>query len=138
MNFLPKTIKSMIAIVLASSFFLMPIQSTLLAQDKDAGTACVEGQQAAEANVKGGTWFAVGCLLGLTGWIVSMLVEPSPPASSLVGKSAEYVASFSDCYKSKGKSIQQSKAMTGCLVGTGVTVALYAILIAAAASNDEL
>jgi hypothetical protein len=54
----------------------------------------------------------------------------------LMGKSPEYVAAYTDCYRKKGKSIKTKNALTGCLVGTGVTVAIYAIAIAAASSNE--
>ena len=64
--------------------------------------------------------------------------EPNPPAAQLLGKSPEYVVAYTDCYRKKGKSIKTKNALYGCLVGTGVTVVIYAIIIAAAADEETV
>ena len=101
---------------------------------QEAQKGCADGERQAESDISGGTWFAIGCLAGLIGYVIS-LSEPNPPATKLLGKSPEYVAAYTDCYRQKGKKIKSKNALTGCLVGTGATVALYAIAIAAASGN---
>jgi hypothetical protein len=46
----------------------------------------------------------------------------------LMGKSAEYVNIYTSSYKTEGKSVQGRHAIYGCLVGTGVIVAVYIVL----------
>lgn len=98
-------------------------------------SGCADGERQAQSDISGGTWFAIGCLAGLIGYLIA-LSEPNPPAMQLMGKSPEYVAAYTDCYRNKGKSIKSKNALYGCLVGTGATVVIYAIIIAAA-SNQQ-
>ena len=93
-----------------------------------------DAEMDAKADVHGGTWFIVGCLLGVVGWIVAYVIEPNPPATRLLGKSAEYVAVYSDAYKREGKKVQSQKALVGCLVGTAVTAIVEVIVLVSAAS----
>jgi hypothetical protein len=103
----------------------MSLPSIAAAQD-----ACMQGRMDAEAKSYQ-TWFWIGCIGGLIGLLLAYVIEPSPPATSLMGQPPEYVAAYTDCYKSAAKSKQGSKALTGCLVGTGISVALNLVLIAA-------
>ena len=73
----------------------------------------------------------VGCLFGLLGIGAAYAIEPSPPASRLIGKSSDYVAIYTDCYKDEGRSIQTKAAVKGCVVGALVQLALYLALFAA-------
>ena len=78
---------------------LLPAWSNVaLAQ---VGQACAEGTAAGESDV-GGFWFFAGCL-GVVGLLLAYIVEPSPPGASLIGKSPEYVAAYTDCYIRAGK-----------------------------------
>lgn len=94
-----------------------------------------EAQIQARNDVSGTLWLAVGCLLGFVGWLGAILIIPNPPAVSLLGKSPEYVAAYTDAYRVQAKSIQSNQALVGCLVGTGLEVLAYALLIAAAKST---
>lgn len=104
----------------------------VVAQSEDAQSACAQAEADAEGDVNGGLWLAGGCLIGVIAVGAAYLMEPSPPASKLLNKSPEYVAVYKDCYKDKGKSIQTSNAIKGCLVGAVVSIALQAIIISAA------
>ena len=114
-----------IAAVLAALIVLTPI-SHAVAQ---AGTGCMDGEMQAERDISAGTWFAIGCLAGLIGYLIAMQ-EPNPPATALIGKEPEYVAAYTDCYRRKGKSIKTKNALTGCLVANAATLAIYVILLA--------
>ncbi len=91
----------------------------LMAQTKDA---CVQAQMDAERDVNGTMWLAIGCIGGIIGFAIAYIVEPSPPAGRLLGKSPEYVASYTNCYKAAGKKIQQDKALLGCIIGTAISL----------------
>ena len=96
----------------------------------DYAGATVQGSNDAVADMNGAIWFFVGCL-GILGILIAYLVEPTPPATRLMGQSPEYVMVYTAAYKSAGKSAQAKQAIYGCLVGTAVFVALYILFVAA-------
>jgi hypothetical protein len=116
-------------------FLVFPINSALFAQE--TASACADAQRQATMDTSGGTWFAIGCLAGLIGWLIAYAMDSNPPASSLVGKSPEYVAAYSDCYKNKAKSIKTNRAMVGCLVGTTVAVVIDVVIITSSSSTTS-
>jgi len=103
--------------------------------NKDSNKAIYDAEMAAEIDANKTMWFAMGCLLGPIGWLISEAGTPAPNASNLVGKSPEYVALYTDTYRSKVKKMRSGAAMNGCLVGTGIYVIFYALVIAAAESG---
>jgi hypothetical protein len=120
-----------IAVVMSFMVFAVPI----LAQQNDLEIGRMAGEQAARANVNGTLWLAAGCV-SIFGIILAYLVEPSPPATALLGKSPEYVAAYTDAYKMTAKSIQTSKAWTGCIVGTLAYIALGVLAALAEEANN--
>lgn len=122
-----------IAFVMAFVVFATPI----LAQQGEIMAGRMAGEQAARANVNGTTWLAIGCIGGLLGVIIAYVYEPSPSATMLLGKSPEYVASYTDAYKMTAKKVQTGKAWTGCIVFTLAYTALYVLAIAAAEETDS-
>ena len=123
--------KKVICITLAYLMLMVPI---IAQQQSDA---CRQASIDAENRIDGNLWFGAGCLFGLLGLGAAYVIEPSPSATKLLGKNANYVAVYTDCYKEAGKNIQTSKAMKGCLIGTGVSVVLYVVLIATASSVND-
>ncbi|MBL8026147.1 MAG: hypothetical protein JNL74_07040 [Fibrobacteres bacterium] len=110
--------------------------SSSFGSSSDAGGDPVaDAYSDAEAEIGGGTWFAIGCLLGWVGWLIAYVVEPTPPASRLIGKSSNYVIAYTSAFKEKGKSIQSVKARNGCIVGTVVSVVLYVVMVASVATT---
>jgi len=93
--------------------------------------ARAKGMAAAELETNKVLWAGVGFLLGLIGVLIAYVVTPSPPQTHLIGKDVEYVAAFTDAYQSRGRSIQGNYAVMGCLVGSLVTAACWAIIYAA-------
>jgi len=96
----------------------------------------IDGERDAQAATNKPLWFVAGCLGGIIGLVVAYAIEPSPPATKLLGKSPEYTAAYTDAYKATAKSVQTRMAWTGC----GVAAALYAvyiILVVAAASSSS-
>ena len=123
---------SLIALVLVCALILEPVLA--LAQQKaEIEEARVAAETDAKANINTALWFGAGCLSGYTGLLIAYVYQPSPPASRLLGKSPEYVATYTDVYKDTAKRIQVKWAWTGCLVyATGILV--YIVLIAASAA----
>lgn len=121
-----------------SSIFFLILSFSLVIQPLNvASNAFSDSDPVADAQMhanqeSGGTWFLIGCVGGFIGYIVATAVTPNPPATALVGKDEEYVASFTDVYISEVKSKRTRNAMYGCLVGTGATILIYAAAIAAA------
>lgn len=108
-------------------FLMIAVPIIVLAED--AGDACLQAQMDAERNVSGPLWFGAGCLFGILGVGAAYLIEPSPSAMGLLGKSPEYVAAYTDCYKDKGRSVQTKNAWIGCLVGSAAEAAIYTIYV---------
>jgi|GEM_PF-790883 len=109
-----------VAVVMSIMVFAMPI----LAQQDDMAAGRAAGEQAARASVNGTLWLAAGCLFGVLGLVAAYVYEPTPPATELLGKSAEYVTAYTEAYKQTAKSIQTNKALAGCAVGCIANVAL--------------
>lgn len=127
-----------IALVTAVALFTCVVPVASFAQDEgmpSAGDACAAGTRDGQ-NVDTGIWFVVGCALGFTGWLIAYLVEPSPPAGTLIGKDSTYTMQYLDCYKRAAKDKQSKAALTGCAVSTGLTLILYAVLLGTASTVD--
>ena len=123
--------KRLTAIFVALVLFFLP----LFVERALAQVAEAEAQAMLDTN--GTLWLAIGCLLGVIGYLIAMVVTPSPPGAAFIGQSPDYIAAYTSSYQGKAKSIQQGKALIGCLVGVGVEVVLYFLLFAAAASTSN-
>jgi len=133
MNHSIRKYSSILFLVLSFTLVIQPVSFEL--------NAFVDSDPVADAQMyadreSGGTWFLIGCVGGFIGYIVATAITPTPPATALVGKDAEYVATFTDVYQSEVKSVRTRNALYGCLTGTGATVLLYAVLVAAATSVE--
>ena len=113
--------------VVSTLIILLLIAGPVIVLAQDAGDACLQAQMDAERDVTGPLWFGAGCLFGILGVGAAYLIEPSPSAMGLLGKSPEYVAAYTDCYKDKGRSIQTKNAWTGCLIGVAAETVIYLI-----------
>ncbi len=102
------------------------VASPVMVQAQSAQRACMQAEMDAEADVNKVLWIAAGFFLGLLGVGAAYVLEPDPPASNLLGKSPEYVAVYTDCYKRKGKSVQVKNAVIGCVLGNLLYVGAYA------------
>lgn len=62
-----------------------------------------------------------GCVLGSAGLLGAYLYEPPVPTARLMGKSPEYILTYSDAYRTKAQSLQVRSAFIGCLGGSVVS-----------------
>ncbi len=114
------------------AFVLVSQPVALMAQETNAQTkACAQAQQDVEMEVNKTLWLAVGFFFGLLGVGAAYLIEPSPRSSRLLGKSPEYVAAYTDCYKDAGRRIQTNAAIKGCVIGVLVQAAMYGCCVLA-------
>ncbi|MEO0076897.1 MAG: hypothetical protein ABIK19_04470 [candidate division WOR-3 bacterium] len=109
---------------------LMFLVRTSVGQQDIVSQARMDAEVDAKSDVNSMLWMGAGCVLGVVGILVAYLVEPSPPASRLMGKSPEYVTAYTDHYKSVSKSEQGKKAITGCAIGYGLAAIVYVIYVA--------
>ncbi len=115
--------------------FALPFQGTLFAQD--VATACNDAKSQAVTDTPG-SWFFAGCLGGVIGYLIAANMESNPSASQLLGKSPEYVAAYTDCYRAETKRLRAKKALNGCLVAAAAYVVYIVVAIAALDNADEL
>jgi hypothetical protein len=118
-------VKKVLLIVAVFMVFL-PVVSIAQSIDNEA---CTQAEVDAGVDFNKQIWWAGGCLFGLIAVGVAYVVKPNPPASRLVGKSPEYVASYTDCYEDKAGSLQRTAALQGCLVGFSITMIIYNIAL---------
>jgi len=138
-------VKSLVALALAVAVLVCPM--TMLAQET-AGTASesavagqssidqgrLDGARDAKTDVSGTLWFMAGCCLSGTGVLFAYVYTPNPPATRLLGKSPEYVAGYTDAYRTAARGTQTSNAWSGCIVfglSYAALLVVYFLLLAA-------
>lgn len=113
------------------TFFIVVLMFSIpfvtLAQRTDV-QAAAEADATKDANKP--LWFGTGCLLSgvayllkpygyflLIGGLGGYLYEPGPPASRLIGKSPEYIETYTAIYNRKRGEVQANYMGAGCLSG---------------------
>ena len=109
----------MLCLILYSPFVSFALQNTI---QRSAITAA---ERDAAAQVNKPLWFFGGCFGGILVIILANIHEPYPPASSLIGKSPEYVSFYTDAFRVKARTLQSSQAMRGCAANCIVVVGCY-------------
>ena len=134
------------AVMLFSMPFVAFAQEETRAEAIEAAVAAAKSD--AENDVISPLWFGAGCALsaiwfflplpiysgcviapaGLAG---SYFYQPAPPTERLVGKTPEYVDTYTSTYKSQRGNEQFAWAATGCLTGGGAVALIIYLLVAA-------
>ncbi|MCK4225846.1 hypothetical protein KAX29_03035 [candidate division WOR-3 bacterium] len=96
-----------------------------IAQTSEIGDACDQAKRDANEDANRVLWYGGGCLFGIFAVGAAYVIEPSPPATRLIGKSSEYVAVYTDCYIAKKKSIRGMSALGGC----ALFLAIYSLVL---------
>jgi hypothetical protein len=102
----------------------------------DAARAVLEATQDAQADENGVLWFFAGCLLGVIGIVIAAVADPSLPPARLMGKSPEYLAIYTQTYKSEAHSAQLRSSLWGFGTAIVVIVAIYVIIIVAVVKSQ--
>lgn len=124
-----KIVTKVISITLASLLIMTPI----VAQQSQLD-ACTQANMDAKNDVNAVLWIGAGCFLNFFGILLGYVIEPAPQASKLIGKDADYVAIYTDCYKSRAKKIQGTNALYGC---AGFCVGYFVLIVIAAAQDND-
>ncbi len=135
MNIELKNPFQILAFLLAALTFSMPFV-TLAQQNSLQAEVIVAAERDAQNDVNKGLWFLGGCFGGVIGVIIAYSVEPSPPATRLLGKSPEYVTFYTQAYAEKAKKLQTNSALGGCCVST-LYVAIYGVAMFAAHPSTD-
>ncbi len=91
--------------------------------------AYTQGKTDAEAEVNGTLWFAAGFFLGIWGILAAYLIEPTPSATTLIGKDPEWIQLYTAAYKKAGRDKQVRMATIGCIVSGIAYAAFYCCYI---------
>lgn len=108
----------------------LSVREQAIAQSETARTeqerAVLAAWRDAEASVSTGLWFWTGCFANFFGYLTASTYHRPIPAVPLLGKSPEYVASYTDAYRAKTSELQMANAKRGACI-SGV---LYLIPVA--------
>ncbi|MCK4544124.1 hypothetical protein KAU43_01170 [candidate division WOR-3 bacterium] len=121
--------KRFIVITMSVILLITPLMVNAV-ETNGMGSAVIDAHRDANADVNGALWFGAGCLFGILGVGAAYIIEPTPGASRLIGKSSQYVAVYTDEYKRVGKSIQTKQAVIGCVVSSLAYVVLNIVYVA--------
>ena len=111
-------------------FIILLLSSLLFGQSYDPSTGeqqndpCIQAAIDAQNDVNGTLWYGAGCLFGIFGIGASYVIEPNPNAFKLAGKTSDYAAVYTGCYRLEAKKVQQQKARNGCLTYAAVYLLL--------------
>ncbi len=126
-----------LALLMAVLTFSMPFV-TFAQQNSLQAEAIAAAERDAQNDINKGLWFLGGCFGGVIGVIIAYDVEPSPPATRLLGKSPEYVAFYTQAYAEKAKKLQTNSALGGCCVTTLYGAIFFGCIMEGASSTDYL
>ncbi len=115
---------------------LVVVAAPTLMQASEMDDARMAAERDGKSDVNGMLWLGAGCCCGWLAVAAAYLMEPSPPASRLLGKSPEYVTAYTDTYLATGKNAQTSNAWTGCVVSTLASTVILIIYYVVLASTD--
>ena len=117
-----------IAFILLCLILYSPFVSFAL-QNSVRVSAIADAERDAASQVNKSLWFFGGCLGGILVIILANIHEPYPPASSLLGKSPEYVSFYTDAFRAKARNLQTSQAVRGCAANCIVVAGCYGCMI---------
>ena len=120
---------------MAILIFSMPFV-TLAQQNPVESRAKAAAERDVEADINKPMWFAVGCFLPGFGLLGPYLYRPPIPTGRTIGKSPEYVAFYTDTYRTKMEQRQFTYAAAGCITGAVVSGGCWLLLVMGAAVLD--
>ena len=120
-------LKTTLSFVIVFLLFSMPYL-TLAQQTSDTAQAIVDAKKDASKDINTMNWYLFGCLgIGFCSPVVvgaSFIYTPRVPTDRLVGKSPEYITSYTQTYQKERKSVQVKATIGGCLSSNTVAAIL--------------
>ena len=110
---------------------VLVVPAVVFAQVAESTAAeCLQGKADGERDGKGNAaWILAGAGCGIIGLGAAYLIKPSPDASTLLGKSSEYVLCYTEAYQNK------AKGKNAMYAGVGWAIAIV-VLLATGAFED--
>ena len=99
-------------------------------RDAMIAKATADAKRDSQADTDTTFWFIIGCFGSVLGFLYANYNVPTVPADRLIGKSPDYVTTYSSVYIRKSKAIRQNRVITGCVTSAIAGVVLYGCLIA--------
>jgi hypothetical protein len=93
--------------------------------------ACDQASADAKSGHSGLGYGVGGLFCGVFGLIFAYSSNPQVPAEKLLGKSPDYVSTYTRCYKQEAKS----KNVRASLIGWGIGVAIFVVVLVATADD---
>ena len=121
------------------TIFSMPSFGSVQRNNRTAERDILEARTAAQRDAQADTiqyiWgsrcFILGalgsCVLGSLGVIVAYAYQLPPPPERFIGKSPEYITTYTKTYKTKVRRLQVRASALGCIGGTVVNGILWSI-----------
>ncbi len=91
--------------------------------------AVADAKRDVKAHINKTLWFTAGCFFPIIGPVYSQRNDKTIPSARFLGKSAKYVAFYTDTYKIEMKKQRYNWALMGCIVGSLTDTCLIGILI---------
>ena len=118
------------SVSLTCILMMLSMPCVLLAQQSVALEAKLEAKRDADADVNLIQWRLMGlcggliggCLLGSVMVASAYTQVPKLPAERFIGKSPEYVLTYTDTYESRTRKLQTENTVGGCLAGSVASV----------------
>ena len=108
----------MAVLVFSLPFVTLAQDATEIGGEIAAARAAAERDAVADISGTSQTlWFLFGALLGPLPTLLAVLERPSPDAMRMAGKSANYIAAYTDFYQKKVRNRKVTASGAGCLVG---------------------
>ncbi len=99
-------------------------------RDAMIAKATADAERDSQADTDTTFWFIIGCFGSVLGFLYANYNVPTVPADRLIGKSPDYVTTYSSVYVRESKAIRQKRVVTGCVTSAITGVVLYGCLIA--------
>ena len=96
----------------------------------DAAEGMRDGRADAIGDVNGFMWFGCGCTFNYLGVGAALIAVPSPKQERFMGKSQDYIWSYTKQYKKTRRGQQTKWAAIGCATGTALMVSTVIVLSA--------
>ena len=114
-------VKRIVIAFLAMCLVILPV----LAAAQEATDAMTQAQIDAAMNSNGMLRMGCGFLFGIFAVGAAYIISTNPPAARLLGKSPQYVSTYSLAYSQKARSIRVTNSVIGCLVGAVVGAIIW-------------
>jgi len=110
---------------------LLLLTVPVYAQVNEVQQATVDAKQDAEDNVSLLAWGAAGFACSFCAPLYALIAKPEVPVDRLMGKSPEYVSTYTAVYQQRAKNRRIQASVIGCGIASGVSLLMQPFLLQA-------